>query len=366
VALLPRVRSASDAELDACSSAGPAGQQGGFPEHTIVERMHVQLAWLADAAGPGSDRAEAMLAVLREDVPFDADWIARMGGSGYETVDLDAPVVDHLRGPKTARDIDVAGTDRPRPPLSPSDLPYRSVELPTWAECLIPGGLHEALAVALFEPGGRRVGFLALLSGDREPSTPSARRRLSGVVPLPAQGIDPMRSITAASGLVCDAFAGALLVASGPTRPVPGLADHRLLTTHSVLLDTVLARATGGEPYLSFLWPSESEGTAHDHVRVTYLAIPEPSAPDLLGVVLLSPTGPLHGLTHRELEVLGLIVEGCSNQQIAGLLVVTLRTVATHVEHILMKLSSPSRTHAAVHAQRKGLYVPLPVAPAAP
>jgi ATP/maltotriose-dependent transcriptional regulator MalT len=70
-------------------------------------------------------------------------------------------------------------------------------------------------------------------------------------------------------------------------------------------------------------------------------------------------------LTHRELEVLGLIIDGCSNQQIAGRLVVTVRTVATHVEHILGKLSSPSRTHAAVHAQRAGLYVPVPARPAA-
>ena len=330
--------------------------------------MDVQLAWFADAAGPAPDRARAMLAVLREHVPFDAAWLARIDGSGYATVasaDLDGAVLDFLRGPKMARDIDVTGTDRRRPPLSPSDLPYPSAELPTWAECLIPAGLNEAMAVALFEPGGRRVGFLALPSGDREPPTRSARKRLAGVVPLLAQGIDPMRSITAASRLVSGAFAGALLLAAGPTRPIPGLADHRMLAAASALLDTVRARAAEGEPYLSFLWPAGAEETAHDHLRVTYLAIPEPPAPDLLGVVLLSPTGPLHGLTHRELEVLGLIVEGCSNQQIADRLVVTPRTVATHVEHILVKLSSPSRTHAAVHAQREGLYVPLPARPAA-
>jgi DNA-binding CsgD family transcriptional regulator len=222
------------------------------------------------------------------------------------------------------------------------------------------------MAVALFEPGGRRVGFLALLSGDRQPPTPAARRRLADVVPLLAQGIDTMRSITAASRLVCDAFAGTLLLESRSTFPIPGLADDSLLATPSALLDTVRARAIDGEPYLSFLWPSRPRGTSHEHVRVTYLAIAEPPIPALLGVVLLSPPGTLHGLTHRELEVLGLVVEGCSNQQIAERLVVTTRTVATHVEHILGKLSSPSRTHAAVHAQREGLYVPLgPLRPAA-
>ena len=53
-----------------------------------------------------------------------------------------------------ARDIEVTGTDRARPPLSPSDLPYPAEELPTWAECLLPAGIHEALGVALFAPEG--------------------------------------------------------------------------------------------------------------------------------------------------------------------------------------------------------------------
>jgi DNA-binding NarL/FixJ family response regulator len=56
--------------------------------------------------------------------------------------------------------------------------------------------------------------------------------------------------------------------------------------------------------------------------------------------------------------VLGLLIEGCSNQQIARALVVAPRTVAAHLEHILAKLDAPSRTLAAVRAEREGLYVP--------
>jgi DNA-binding NarL/FixJ family response regulator len=56
--------------------------------------------------------------------------------------------------------------------------------------------------------------------------------------------------------------------------------------------------------------------------------------------------------------VLGLIVEGCSNAQVARSLVISPRTVAAHVEHILAKLLAPTRTHAAVRAERAGLYVP--------
>ncbi len=72
----------------------------------------------------------------------------------------------------------------------------------------------------------------------------------------------------------------------------------------------------------------------------------------------MSPPGDLHGLTARELEVLGLIVEGCSNRKIARTLVISQRTVAAHVEHILAKLRTPTRTHAVVRAERAGLYVP--------
>jgi DNA-binding CsgD family transcriptional regulator len=74
--------------------------------------------------------------------------------------------------------------------------------------------------------------------------------------------------------------------------------------------------------------------------------------------VLLSPPGDLGGLTARELEVLGLLVEGCSNWQISRALVITQRTAAAHLEHILAKLTAPSRTLAAVRAERAGLYVP--------
>jgi DNA-binding CsgD family transcriptional regulator len=82
--------------------------------------------------------------------------------------------------------------------------------------------------------------------------------------------------------------------------------------------------------------------------------------PGLTAVVLLSPATDLHGLTPREMEVLGLLVQGCSNQEIARTLVVAPRTVATHLEHVLDKLGAPTRTLAAVRAERDGLYVPRP------
>ena len=60
-------------------------------------------------------------------------------------------------------------------------------------------------------------------------------------------------------------------------------------------------------------------------------------------------------LTDRELEVLELIVAGCSNAEISTKLYITVGTVKTHVCHILNKLCADDRTQAAVRALRAGL-----------
>jgi DNA-binding NarL/FixJ family response regulator len=64
---------------------------------------------------------------------------------------------------------------------------------------------------------------------------------------------------------------------------------------------------------------------------------------------------PAYPLTERELEVLKLIVEGCSNAQIAEKLYITVGTVKTHVRNILNKLCADDRTQVAVRALRTGL-----------
>ncbi len=75
----------------------------------------------------------------------------------------------------------------------------------------------------------------------------------------------------------------------------------------------------------------------------------------LLQPPTIGPGGPLSVLSPRELEVLGLIAEGLTNQQIAQRLVLSEHTVNRHVANILGKLMVPSRAAAASLAARHGL-----------
>jgi NarL family two-component system response regulator LiaR len=60
-------------------------------------------------------------------------------------------------------------------------------------------------------------------------------------------------------------------------------------------------------------------------------------------------------LTEREAEVLVLVARGLSNQDIANKLVISERTVRTHVSNILGKLHLANRTQAALYALKEGL-----------
>jgi DNA-binding NarL/FixJ family response regulator len=79
--------------------------------------------------------------------------------------------------------------------------------------------------------------------------------------------------------------------------------------------------------------------------------------PEVVGRLIgVHRTGdPLATLTAREREVLRLVAEGLTDDQIAGLLVLSPHTVHRHVSNIRLKLDAPSRAAAAAAATRQGL-----------
>ncbi|WP_371786826.1 response regulator [Streptosporangium subroseum] len=67
------------------------------------------------------------------------------------------------------------------------------------------------------------------------------------------------------------------------------------------------------------------------------------------------PTARLAALTEREREILGLVGEGLSNEEIAARLVVSPATVRTHVGRAMMKLRARDRAQLVVIAYQSGL-----------
>jgi NarL family two-component system response regulator LiaR len=92
-----------------------------------------------------------------------------------------------------------------------------------------------------------------------------------------------------------------------------------------------------------------ARGEASLHPRVAARVIQElhRSRPD--------DVNPLTELTRREMEILKLIANGLSNNDIAGQLVISEHTVKGHVSNILSKLHLADRTQAAVFAWQKGV-----------
>jgi len=67
------------------------------------------------------------------------------------------------------------------------------------------------------------------------------------------------------------------------------------------------------------------------------------------------PETTVEALTEREQEILNLLAEGFSNQEIAGLLVIGLSTVKSHINSLYSKLGTHRRTQAIIIARDQGL-----------
>ena len=64
----------------------------------------------------------------------------------------------------------------------------------------------------------------------------------------------------------------------------------------------------------------------------------------------------IESLSSREIDVLRLVTDGLTNQEIAEKLVLSVETIKTHMRHIMEKLRVSDRTQAAVKAMREGLF----------
>ena len=75
------------------------------------------------------------------------------------------------------------------------------------------------------------------------------------------------------------------------------------------------------------------------------------------------PGLPYEELTQRELQVLQQAADGLSNKEIAGKLVISEKTVKSHISNIFSKLQVNDRTQAVMYALRRGLVTMSPEDP---
>jgi two-component system, NarL family, response regulator NreC len=98
---------------------------------------------------------------------------------------------------------------------------------------------------------------------------------------------------------------------------------------------------------------------AHAGEIYLYPSLAKALVSDYLGRMRTNPEeAALEELTPREEEVLELLAEGLSNDEIADRLVISRHTVARHRENLMGKLNLHSRSELVKYAIRKGLIVP--------
>jgi two-component system, NarL family, response regulator LiaR len=121
------------------------------------------------------------------------------------------------------------------------------------------------------------------------------------------------------------------------------------------LLDHAIIHAALREGVVSYLLKNSSAENLIHAIRYTYQGIPalSPEVTQLLVQEVAAPAG--SHLTAREQDVLKLLADGMNNQQIAGILSISLSTVQFHVSNILSKLGVHNRIEAAMFAVRHNL-----------
>jgi DNA-binding NarL/FixJ family response regulator len=131
----------------------------------------------------------------------------------------------------------------------------------------------------------------------------------------------------------------------------PGAPRVIVLTTYDTEADIIIAIEAGASGYLLKDAPPDELVTAVRAAAAGQSAL----APAIAGRLVERMRTPRTALSSREIEVLGLVADGLSNQQIAETLFVSQATVKSHLVHVFAKLDTDSRTAAVATGIRRGL-----------
>ena len=305
------------------------------------------------AAEPGSaeQRGYEILEELRNLIPFEAAEITTFNpidGSLQEiaAVGYEDGVKHGLRSERFIELMYALNLPENGIPIRMKDLPGKLTD--NWAvqELLLPAGYSEGMTMALRTPDGRFTGVINLSTTDKEHPSDVAKAAMAQLCSSLGNLADPMRSGRWLAMLLGAGSTAIGLDRAGGIVELPGIDSHPLLTTDSDLVKTAISSADM-RAWNTFVWPD-----AEDWYRVR--VVPCAGEQHISTVVSLDAVD-LGPLSRRELEVLTLAAEGLSNGEIGDALVISGRTVGSHVEHVLEKLGAPNRAAAVAHAIREGL-----------
>lgn len=214
---------------------------------------------------------------------------------------------------------------------------------------LAPYGWRSGITTPLFLSEGRYTGLLHISSRTELP--PETGTVISAVSPALAHLTDVTRCVVDPLGLP-PGFRAVAFERSGRRRDVAGWPSSPVLAAEPAM--TRLAREFIDSRELSRrgLW-QDATGRWRE-VRLHRAGVGFHGS--IQGAVIAErPRDLPYDLTAREIEVLTRVARGDSNPQIAAALVLSVRTVTTHLEHIFAKLGCDSRTRLTTKVIAEGL-----------
>ncbi|NUR90429.1 MAG: response regulator transcription factor [Nonomuraea sp.] len=297
----------------------------------------------------GGGGARAAMAALRRVLPLDAyEFVAYDPATGrhHSVVSDGHPRIDHDAAEEYAA---LDACRRAIATRTPVAMPEPGTER-YFRRHLAPYGWRAGLTAPLFLPDrDRYTGLLHLASRNAFPLV--TRSLLGALSPMLAHVTDLTRCVIDPVGLP-PGFRAVAFDRLGARREVPGHELSQDLWDDPGVAAFARAFIDSRELSRRGLW-LDPAGRWHE-VRLLRAGVGYQGS--LQGAVAAERPCPLpYDLTGREVDVLTRVAAGDSNPQIAACLVLSVRTVTTHLEHIFAKLGCDSRTRLTTKALAEGL-----------
>ena len=234
-------------------------------------------------------------------------------------------------------------------PLRIDDLKYDYRATQLYQTALAPAGFADGMSTCLISDDGQYAGMLHLSASHFHNFDDDARDLIGALSPIVAELCRRQSSGYPILRLREDCRAALF---DGQNEPKPVISREMSgLVFDPHFKDFISRFLTGAAASVSGLWTSENGTVSLEITRTAGAA----SGRGDVALIVETPLEVPFGLTAREAEITDRIAWGRSNQQIASELGISIRTVTTHVENILVKMAQESRSGVAAVAISAGL-----------